>query len=634
MDSIMPQKKCIVLFLLVLKVLLFFSCSDPDDDAAINSRENAVLTVSDIRVKGFTLSWPEFDKDCEYAVAASHNNKIENYQTALENGCIILDFTPADILEGTYRVKGVIPGKEYEIKLFVRKPGAKAEEYLKSKAVLPYIDDAELVNVYLDGEQMLYDKTEDSFTHFYIPGKKDSSNFKITYKTARLCNLYMNGKKIENGEFTIQAGESVSVVAVNEKTGAARDYEIAVKTIDNGIPVLIIETEGTRSVSSRNKYIDAQMLLLDNNSDSYGKGLYSGQITIKGRGNSSFGMPKRSYNINTPGKIKLLDMAESKDWILTANFSDKSLMRNYIAFELYRDMGAAFSPKFRFVDLILNGEYSGTYCLGERIKIDPGRLDIPKIKAGKTSGGDLSGGYVLEVNSTDKYDRDEIIFETKRINWGTAHFFSIKQPGEKNISEEAYNYISQYVNDTEDALFGKNFDDPKEGYRKYIDVPTFIDWYIVNEVFKNVDAGFHTSVYMYKTRGGKLCMGPVWDFDLGAGNADYSGCDDPAGWYVRYSAWFGRLFEDISFTAEFCERWNYVKENYFKKTFERITETAELLKNSQSMNFAKWPILGVYVWPNAGNVSERNTYEKEIEYLKEWLLARIEWMDGEINKNN
>jgi len=321
-------------------------------------------------------------------------------------------------------------------------------------------------------------------------------------------------------------------------------------------------------------------------------------------------------------------------------------MRNYTAYELYRDMGALFSPKFRFVDLIINGKYMGTYCIGERIKIEKGRLDLPKIKAEETikdtktgtlvvpptSGADLSGSYVLEVNSTDKYDKSEIIFETKKINWNRDHFFSIKQPGEKNLSVEAYEYIKGYVNDTEDALFADNFKDPVNGYRKYIDTSTFIDWYIVNEIYKNVDSGFHTSVYMYKPRDGKLCMGPVWDFDLGAGNADYAGCDDPKGWYVRNSAWFTRLFEDEAFAKEFKDRWNYLKANCFDKTFKRIGDTAQLLHKSQAMNFDKWQILGVYVWPNAGDVRSRNTYESEIEYLKEWLTARIEWMDKEINK--
>ena len=638
----------------LLFLLFLSSCASEDKGALASSKpfhinipENAVMIVSDIRAKGFTLTWPELGKDCEYAIAASAFGKIEDYQTALENKHIILDFTPGDILGGTYRATKIIPGKEYEIKLFARKKNTQAAEYLTAKASLPYIDDAELLKVYVDGEEMLYDKTEDSFMKAYIPGKKEAQEYTATYKVGRQCVLYIDGVLIEGKEFKIKDGDILLATAVNEKTNAARDYEIAVKPVDNGIPVVMINVENGRAVNSKTNYLAAEMTILDSKSNPYGRGLYSGAIEIRGRGNSSLGMPKRSYNIKTEDKIVILDMAASRDWILMSNYSDKSLMRNYIAFELYRDMGAAFSPRVKFADLILNGEYVGTYCIGERIKIDPGRLDLPKIKTEETvktskkgivvitpptSGDDLSGSYVLEVNSTDKYSKDEIIFETKKINWNTGHFFSIKQPGEKNMSEGAYEYIKKYVNDAEDALFGDNFKDPETGYRKYIEPSTFTDWYIVSELFKQVDANFHSSVYFYKPRGEKLCMGPVWDFDLGAGNVDYAGCDNPEGWYVRKSAWFTRLFEDETFAAEFKARWNDVKRNLLGKTFDRIDETAKLLDKSQAMNFARWQILGVYVWPNAGDVRERDTYQKEVDYLKEWLRARIEWMDGEINK--
>ena len=611
---------------------------------------NAVLTVSDIRVKGFTLGWTEFEGEVEYAIAASSRGNMDDYQTALENGHVILDFTPGAVLNGAYRATKMIPGKNYEIKLFVRKPGTLPAEYLSSSAELPYIDDAELVSVYIDGEKAYYDKYEDIFSKIYIPGKEETAEYTVTFKTGRLSELYEAGGQVKIPEegFTIRDGERVFVTAVNGKTGAMRDYEISVNPLDNGIPLVVINVENNRPITSKSVYLNAEMQIFDsatNPSAEYADGLYSGAIEIKGRGNSSFGSAKKGYNINIADKHVVFDMAASREWMLMGNYSDKTLMRNYIAQELYRGMGAAFAPKFRFIDLIFNGKYVGTYCFGERIKIERGRLELPKIKAEEqikdkntgllvvppTTGEDLSGSYILEVNSSDKYSRDEIIFETKRINWAVAHFFSIKQPGKNNLTPEAYEYISNYVNETEDAMFADNFKDPENGYRKYLDTATFIDWYLVNELFKNVDSGFHTSVYFYKPRGGKLCMGPVWDFDIGAGNIDYGNCDDPTGWYVRYSAWFGRLFEDEAFAEEFRERWNYVKRNNLPGMFEMIDETAALLARSQAMNFEKWPILGYYVWPSAPGYEERDTYESEVKYLKDWLEARIKWMDKEIN---
>jgi len=638
----------------IFSLLFLNSCADDDQGALASTKpfnikipDNAFLTVSDIRTRGFTLTWSELDKNCEYAIAASAFGKIDDYQTALENSHIILDFTPAETLNGSYRATKIIGGKDYEIKLFVRKKNTQAAEYLSAKATLPYLDDAEILKVYADGEEMLYDKTEDAFTKTYVPGKKDIGEYTVTYKLGRQCALYIDGVKIESDRFTIKDGETAAATVVNEKNNAARDYVISIKPVDNGLPVIMINVENNRAVNSKSLVLSAEMTILDSRTNPYGIGLYSGGISIKGRGNSSMGMPKKNYNIEIESKAMMLDMAAAKKWTLTANYSDKSLMRNYIAHELYRDMGAAFSPKFRFVDLILNGDYAGTYCIGERIKVAKGRLDLPKIKVDETvktnkkgvteiipptSGDDLNGSYILEVSSTDKYSKDDIIFETKKINWVTGNYFAIKQPGKKNMSEDAYNYISKYINEAEDALFGENFTDPDNGYRKYMDVSTFIDWYIVNELFKQVDSNFQSGVYLYKPRDGKLCMGPIWDFDLGAGNANYAGCDNPEGWYARKSAWFTRLFEDGRFAAEFRTRWNEVKADLLGKTFDRIDETAKLLEKSQQMNFAKWRILGVYVWPNAGNVQERATYASEVEYLKNWLTERIEWMDQEINK--
>ncbi|MCL2814273.1 MAG: CotH kinase family protein [Oscillospiraceae bacterium] len=613
--------------------------------------ENAALTVSDIRVKGFTVHWTEIEGEVEYAIAASSRDNIADYQAALENDCVILDFVPGKELKGTYRATKMIPGKDYTIKLFVRSKNTLPAEYLSANAELPYIDDAELLEVYIDGKRAFYDKYEDRFFMTYLPsGEKETKQYIINYKTGRLSELYKDGGETKiPDEFILAEGESVFVTAVNEKTGAMRDYEISVKPLDNGLPLIVINVDDNRPVTSKTKYLNAEMQIFDsekNPSDEYTDGLFSGGIEIKARGNSSFGSPKKGYNINLGEKRVVLDMASSRNWMMMGNYSDKTLMRNFVAYELYRSMGAAFSPKFRFAELVFNGEYMGVYCFGERIKIDKGRLELPKIKVEErikdkntgtlvippTSGEDLNGSYILELNSTDKYSREEIIFETQRINWTTGHFFSIKQPGKDNMSPEAYEYISNYVNETENAIFAENFKDLENGYRKYIDTATFIDWYLVNELFKNADSGFHTSVYFYKPRGGKLCMGPVWDFDIGAGNIDYANCDDPAGWHVRYASWFYRLFEDEEFAKEFKERWNYVKRNDLPKMFELIDETAALLAQAQTANFAKWPILGSYVWPNAAGFEHRGTYESEVEYLKDWLQARIAWMDGEINK--
>ena len=595
--------------------------------------ENAELKVRDIRVKGFTLEWTEPGvNDCEYAIAVSYDGNIENYETALAHDNIVLDFTPDYMLDGTYKITGLLPGREHKIKLFVRSRNIEVSEYLTGSAVLPYLDDAELVNVWINGGETIYNKTDDSYTYYYFLGQQ-SHEYILTYRLLHGCVLYVNGEKTDEKEIKIEPDEPFHVTAYHERTHASRDYIIYIRGRNNGIPLIIIDTEDKRQITRRRagNDIPAYMRIIDSEHNPLNIGLYEGEIKIRGRGNSSWGMPKKGYNLQLPVRTQIFDMAPSKSWMLSANYSDKSLMRNYTAYEFSRDLGAAFAAKNRFADLILNGDYIGTYTIGERIKVAPGRLDLPEIKFDTADEYDLTGTYILEVNSMDKYDADEIIFMTNTVR--NSHFWSIKQPGSDNLPEAAYEYIQDYIFKVEEALFGDNFKDPVTGYRAYLDTKSFIDWYLVNELYKNVDSGFHTSVYFYKPRGGKLHMGPVWDFDLGAGNADYNGCDNPERWYVRNSAWFTRLFQDEAFAREFRDRWNYVNNSgYFERFFKRIDDTADIIARSAELNFRRWDILGRYVWPNAGDVSQRTTYQSEIDYLKDWLRQRIEWMDREINR--
>lgn len=634
----MKKKITLMLFIPVIAFIIYSCTLDKNATpvmADFNAPDNAVLTVRDIRAKGATLDWTDISgKGYEYAIAASYDGKIEDYRTALENGKVVLDFTPAEMLNGTYKIATLIPGKNYEIKLFVRAENIEATEYLKSSANLPYIDDAEIYSIKINGEEAMYEKSTDRFTYYYLQGTEDEAeSYSFTYSIMRGCALYIDGVKVEDKEIPLTAHEVLEVTVVHEATQAARDYSIYVGSRKNGLPIVIINTENSRKIRDKTTDISASIKIIDSVYNPLGVGLYEGEIEIRGRGNSSFGMPKKGYNFSIAQETQILDMAPSKDWMLAANYSDKSLMRNYTAYEFSRDLGAAFSPKMRYVDLILNGNYLGNYMIGERVKVDEGRLDFPKITADTTDEYELTGTYVLEVNSADKWNQTEVIFETSKINLKKQHFWSIRQPGSSNITPAAYEYIKNYVNAAEDALFGDNFKDPENGYRAYIDTASVIDWYLVNELYKQVDANFHTSTFFYKPRGAKLHMGPVWDFDLGGGNADYSGCDNPEGWYVRGAAWITRMFEDEAFVKEFKDRWNYVKNNgYFDVFFQRIDETAEYIKKSAEMNFQRWQILGIYVWPNAGNVWERTTYQSEVDFFKEWITLRIEWMDKEINK--
>jgi len=200
-------------------------------------------------------------------------------------------------------------------------------------------------------------------------------------------------------------------------------------------------------------------------------------------------------------------------------------------------------------------------------------------------------------------------------------------PRGENITPAQESYIKKYINDFEEALYGDAFNDPEEGYRKYIDVSSFIDWIIVNELGRNQDAAFDSSVFMYKDRGQKLSMGPVWDFDIAFGNINYNDGWLTEGWYITKSKWINRLFEDPYFAREFIKRWQEMKP-IIDEIPNTIDDVGLNIQEAADRNFERWDILGQYVWPNYPPYPE--TYEGELERLKTWIIDRTKWIDDNI----
>lgn len=338
-------------------------------------------------------------------------------------------------------------------------------------------------------------------------------------------------------------------------------------------------------------------------------------MRIKGRGNSTWALPKKPYKLKLNTKAGLLGMPADKEWVLLANYSDKSLLRNALAFEMSRRVGMKYTPEWRFVELDINGEYLGNYLLVEPVEISDDRLNLKKLDPDDVSDREISGGYLLEI------DRRSPIEDGFRTTKGIC--FHFKSPG--RMSPEQSEYIRTYIQQAEDVLYSESFADPEEGYAKYLDVDSFVNWYLVNELFKNNDAVFFSSVFMYKDRYGKLAMGPVWDFDIAAGNIDFKGNDDPKGWWVRKVRWFTRLFEDPSFEKKVRQRWIEMEDEiHGLPAF--IDMQAKRLEQSQRRNFQRWDILDKVVWPNP---PARGSYQAEVQYLKEWLAERGRWMDAQ-----
>ncbi|HJT74935.1 MAG TPA: CotH kinase family protein [Chitinophaga sp.] len=430
---------------------------------------------------------------------------------------------------------------------------------------------------------------------------------------------------INGTQLTVQGTTQESGVSRNDYTrpvtftvkaqdSTTREYTVTLYSF-TGLPVLYLETEAP--ITSKEDYVKGKVII-DANSR-YPQAVTEMAMEMRGRGNSTWLLAKKPYRIKLDKKAEMLGMPAAKKWELLANFADKTLIRNYLGLEVARRFGTAFTPRARYVEVVLNGEYMGNYLMTDHVEIGPTRVNIPELSP-STPEADVSGGYLLEVD--EKLDE---------VNWFRSTLqvpFTIKSP--ENITIGQLNYIKNYLQQIENALYSPGFLDPQTGYSQYINEETFINWYLVNELMKNNDAIFFSSVFMYKERNGKLSMGPVWDFDLAAGNNIFNGNNSPYGWWIRQAIWINRMFDDPAFKQKVKDRWNALKNEQVNTLFAFINETAEYLKRSQKENFNKWGVLYNYTWVEP---TVMGSYESEVQYMKQWLQKRINWMDAAINAN-
>ena len=369
---------------------------------------------------------------------------------------------------------------------------------------------------------------------------------------------------------------------------------------------LIITTENKQPVISKTEELKATVLV----ESSEDKKIITSDIKIRGRGNSTWGMPKKPYQIEFDDKEKVFGMPKDKKWILLANFSDKTMLRNSVGFQLGNMSTLAWTPKSKYTEVFVNDQYMGVYQVSQKVEATSNRVDL----------GDE--GFLLEVDQQSRLNADDVYFRTSNF------LFNIKEP-KLSFNDDQFNLIKDFITEAENALLSADFSNPEKGYLKYFDLDSFVDFYLINEITKNQDANFFSSVFMNYKPGEKLKMGPIWDFDISLGNINYSGNEDPKGFYIKTGrVWYPRLFQDPVFVEKVKSRFNYFYQNK-NKIFEKIDADALMLEESQRRNFQRWPILGKLVWPNFVTFP---TYQEEVDYLKTWLDKRFEWLNTEINK--
>jgi CotH kinase protein len=410
------------------------------------------------------------------------------------------------------------------------------------------------------------------------------------------------------------------------------------------LPLLVIDTD--RQPIPNEPRITAFMKLIDRGLGNYNPisdpgNEYSGQISIETRGESSaWFSPKKSYSFETQtdsgenNNVSLLGLPEENDWVLYAPYSDKSLVRNVLTYELFTEMGN-YAPRTRFVEVVVNNVYSGLYILTEKIKRDESRVDIAKLKPEDTEGNELTGGYLLRIDKLTGMGNDE--FWKSPVEPPLAGFeaiyYSYFDPKAEELNAIQKSYIKDHLLKFEQALVSGNFKDPGKGYRAYLDIPSFIDIMILNEFVKDVD-GFRLSHYFYKQKdsnGGKLVSGPPWDYNLAFGNSNYTDdIHETYNWVHTYPMtiyWWAKIMEDDWFRNYLHCRWIDLHKSVLSSDHlqNMIDSTVQIMGESIDRNFDRWPVLGTYIWPNS---FVGLNYSEEEWFLRNWIDERLEWMDG------
>lgn len=429
---------------------------------------------------------------------------------------------------------------------------------------------------------------------------------------------------------TVNGVEQVSGVTANDFTrkvvfrlytsgGEHRDFTLTVTNPADsysGFPVLALMTENEKKVDSKEVWVKGRVVLDPQQGDCE---LYSGAMEIKGRGHNSWSQSKKPYNIKLSEKTPLMGMNKHKRWVLLANAGDRTLLRNRVAYKLGRLTNLPWTSDTRYVDVMLNGKFVGNYLLTEQIRVDKNRVNIKDAEEGMEPD---QVGYLLEF---DRYVEENCFYTQRRklpVN--------VKNPDEDLLTAAQKDYISDYINKVEGLLYDAETVDV--AYRDLIDMDTFIDWWIVVELTENRDTRLPGSCYMYKDAGGKLCAGPLWDFDLTTfkGNKrsfmhyDYE-VDVNDRTKSDRSLWYKRLFSDPVFKARAKERWKQ-----YKSSFEDIGSFIDSEKNAIAISAARnWEI---WTLGSGSNGDESLSWEEAVENLKTNYAIRLAWLDGQIEK--
>ena len=464
--------------------------------------------------------------------------------------------------------------------------------------------------------QIQLDMAEKTSTYSYVTKPEKCSITRIEQAKDAGGNI-KEGQYVayirDNGGYDPYKYTTALVLSTEDRNGDAVQFSSSaiplVRKKDSGLPVVVIHTENKAEILDKENWIPANMKI-------DGVGMfddYEGTMTIRGRGNSTWSYAKKPYAIKLDTKNEILGMPSHKRWVLLANYMDRTLLRNYLAFEIAKRTELEWTVRGQYVEVVLNGIHLGNYYLCEQIKVDKNRVNITEMASTDIDEEGITGGYLLEVDR--HYDEvNKFISETFSLP------VMIKEPEEDVLQPEQFEYIQNYINTFEKSLFLDNFALTRE-YASYISMETFIDFWLVMEVTRNAEAGNPGSCYFSKDRSGVLKAGPVWDFDWGTFTQSTDFC-------AKESLWYSQLFKDPVFVSKVKERWNI-----FKPSFEEIPSLIEAevsrLLISAELNDELWSLDNAVLV----NGDESLPYiDATLNYVKRNYEDRLRWLDENIRR--
>lgn len=476
------------------------------------------------------------------------------------------------------------------------------------------LDDAQLeqlyVKGYVDGENFVFTENKTlNFTATFGEGWSYNESY---------SHIFENDKTNR----TINSKGSVLDITYNAKSGSKIAFSDLQNVIINAtaaqLPKLYIDIDGSFNNVTKGNYVDAKFKL-ELGTKKYASGNYEGTGEIKGRGNSSWGMPQKPYTIKLKSKASLLDIPKTKKYAIVASYQDPSRMRSLMTYKTGLGLdGIEYTPKCEFVDVYLNGSYNGVYMLVERIDFESTKIDLDE-----ATDDNITGGYLFEKDAGDKVNKNEDAwFKAPYQANPNEDLFTFKAPDPP--TEEMIQYISNHIQKLHDALMGKSDED----YQKYIDISTWVDFLIIQELAKNIDGNLKTSCYFYKEADNDLVyMTALWDFDYAYGLAGYNNAssnndrwDCPNGnttdrFMVINSScpWFKTLYTKEAFRNLLVERYTSYRQDLIPDMLKCIDEQAAYLNTSIPADAKKW--------------SGKGDFTNGVKSLKTWLNGRIDWLD-------